>query len=161
MVFIAPGVTSYQGYNMGFRIYTIDGDYGNSSHALLDHQSWYMDIAEANKNNATKWEYEYSAKVSSFTVTADGQVLTNLLHAPPQISYRMTGMAPSDWDQLVKNFVKDDNLFQEFYRYYLKRPHTSTPCSGGCKTSLLCDMVSSKSGDRSKCNFSSMLKSDL
>lgn len=63
VVFIAPGVTSYQGYNMGFRIYTIDGDYANSSHALLDHQSWYMDLAQANKDNATKWEYEYSAKV--------------------------------------------------------------------------------------------------
>lgn len=63
VVFICPGVTSYQGYNLGFRIYTIDGDYNGTSYALLDHQSWYMDIAEANKNNATKWQYGYSAKV--------------------------------------------------------------------------------------------------
>lgn len=63
VVFICPGVTSYQGYNLGFRIYTIDGDYNGTSYGLLDHQSWYMDIAEANKNNATKWQYGYSAKV--------------------------------------------------------------------------------------------------
>lgn len=63
VVFIAPGVTSYQGYNMGFRIYTIDGNYSNSSHALLDHQSWYMDLADANHSNTTKWQFEYSAKV--------------------------------------------------------------------------------------------------
>lgn len=68
----------------------------------------------------------------------------------------MNGMAPSDWDQLVKNFVKDDNLFQEFYRNYVKR-HASTACHGGCKTSLLCEMVSSKAGDRSKCNFSTKM----
>lgn len=62
-MYICPGVTPYQGINLGFRIYTIDGDYNDSSHALLDHQSWYLDLAEANKNNVTKWQYGYSAKV--------------------------------------------------------------------------------------------------
>lgn len=63
VLYVCPGVTSFQGYNMGFRIYTIDGDYNGSSYALLDHQNWYLDINDANKNNVTKWQYEYSAKV--------------------------------------------------------------------------------------------------
>ena len=41
----------------------MDGDYNGTSYGLLDHQSWFMDIADANKNNATKWQYGYSAKV--------------------------------------------------------------------------------------------------
>ena len=56
-------MTSYQGYNLGFRIYTIDGEYNGTSYALLDHQSWFMDIAEANEKNVTHWQYGYSAKV--------------------------------------------------------------------------------------------------
>ena len=67
VVYIAPGVTSYMGYNLGFRIYTIDGNYNGSSHALLDHESWYFDLAAANKNNVTKWQYSYSAKVGQLT----------------------------------------------------------------------------------------------
>ena len=28
---LGPSVTSYQGYNMGFRVYTIDGDYNGTT----------------------------------------------------------------------------------------------------------------------------------
>lgn len=31
IAFIGPSVTTYQGYNPGYRIYDIDGDYANSS----------------------------------------------------------------------------------------------------------------------------------
>ena len=31
VAFLGPSVTSYQGYNMGFRVYTIDGDYNGTT----------------------------------------------------------------------------------------------------------------------------------
>lgn len=76
-------MTSYQGYNLGFRIYTIDGDYAGSSHALLDHQSWFLDLGEANKNNVTKWQYGYSAKVRSHNsakVSCHGRLSVEVLN---------------------------------------------------------------------------------
>ena len=72
----------------------------------------------------------------------------------------MDGLTPADWDSLVKRFVTNDDLFQEFFRNYVKRVQTSA-CTGRCKTSLLCAMVSSRSGDRSKCNFSNSQDSFL
>ena len=70
-----------------------------------------------------------------------------------QISYKMAGLHPSDWDDLVSRFDKDDDLFQDFYRNYVKRVATSK-CTGHCKDALLCEMVTSRSGDTSKCHFS-------
>ena len=66
----------------------------------------------------------------------------------------MSGMHPSDWDSLVDRFAEDDNLFQEFYQNYVKRAPT-TKCTGNCKSALLCEMVRSRTGDDSKCHFSS------
>ena len=64
----------------------------------------------------------------------------------------MAGLRPSDWDDLVIRFDKDDDLFQEFYRNYVKCAPTSK-CTGHCKDALLCAMVTSQNGDSSKCNF--------
>lgn len=93
--------------------------------------------------------------------------MANLLHVlivlslVSQVSYKMSGMHPSDWNNLVGRFDKDDDLFQEFYRNYVKRAAPSTKCTGNCKDALLCDMVRSRSGDDSKCHFSSHKESNL
>ena len=70
-----------------------------------------------------------------------------------QTSYRMSGMHPSDWDSLVARFAKDDDLFQEFHRNYVKRVAKIAKCTGNCKGALLCEMVRSRTGDDSKCHF--------
>ena len=62
VLYIAPGVTTYQQLNPSFRLYTID----SGSYELIDHDTYYMDLVEANKNGPTKdpeWKHEYSAKV--------------------------------------------------------------------------------------------------
>ena len=66
-MFIAPGVTSYPIFNMGYRIYTADGNYGNSTHTMLDHETYILDLAKARNlsdDSKPEWEFEYSAKVS-------------------------------------------------------------------------------------------------
>ena len=65
VLFIAPSVTSFAGLNLGFRTYTID----KKSYALLDHDTYYMNLIEANAVNHTNWQHEYSAKVSTHVAT--------------------------------------------------------------------------------------------
>lgn len=61
---MSPGVTPFQGLNLGYRIYTIDGEYSDSSHSVLDHETYVFDLEKANYNNTPEWVLEYSAKVS-------------------------------------------------------------------------------------------------
>ena len=87
VVHMAPSVTPYQYLNMGYRIYTVDGNYPNSSwvsghgcacsllacssllflslslQSLIDHDTYFMDLVDAKSKNATNWKHEYSAKV--------------------------------------------------------------------------------------------------
>lgn len=65
VLYISPGVTSYQGFNLGYRIYTIDGDYSDSTHSVLDHETYVFDLDKANYDNNPEWALEYSAKVSN------------------------------------------------------------------------------------------------
>lgn len=49
--------------NPGYRIYTVDGTYNGSSRQVLDHETYYMNLTDANISNKPKWSFEYSAKV--------------------------------------------------------------------------------------------------
>ena len=98
---------------MGYRIYTIDGDYTNTTNvsihyhimictccyiscyqSLLDFETFYMNVTDANLSNVPKWIHEYSASKD----------------------YHMTHCFPQDFDNLVKRFEKDDSLFQKYYK---------------------------------------------
>ena len=93
----------------------------------------------------------YSTKKSKIHTSLTINLSLNLF----QTSYKMSGMHPSDWDNLVGRFDKDDDLFQEFYRNYVKRVAKIAKCTGNCKGGLLCEMVRARTGDNSKCHFSS------
>ena len=49
--------------NPGYRIYTVDGNYNESSRQVLDHDTYILNITDANLTNKPKWVHEYSAKV--------------------------------------------------------------------------------------------------
>ena len=68
IMYVGPGVTTYQGLNLGFRFYTVDGDYNDSTHAVLDHEVYILDMGQANRDNNPHWVWEYSAKVRSTTL---------------------------------------------------------------------------------------------
>ena len=63
VLYVSPGVTSYQGLNLGYRVYTVDGEYSDSTHTVLDHETYIFDLDKANLNNTPEWVFEYSAKV--------------------------------------------------------------------------------------------------
>lgn len=71
----------------------------------------------------------------------------------------MAGMTPADWDQLVKQFQTNDTLFQEFYHNYCKQAPTQ-PCNSECKSWMLCNLVSSRSGDTLKCQTENHIDHD-
>ncbi|UYV61789.1 SMPD1 [Cordylochernes scorpioides] len=112
IAYVGPSVTTYEGVNPGYRIYTVDGNYKDSSkftnimigkivkfywyQLVLDHETYTMDLEEANRNDKPVWELEYTAKAD----------------------LGMPSLTPKDWNDLISRMAKDDDLFQKFYRYW-------------------------------------------
>lgn len=74
MYYVAPSVTTYPvssskfAANPAYRIYIIDGDYTNSTRRVLNHETYFLNLTEANAKNITQWRLEYDAKVNHFNV---------------------------------------------------------------------------------------------
>ncbi|GIY72021.1 sphingomyelin phosphodiesterase, partial [Caerostris extrusa] len=64
VAYIGPSVTSYDGVNPSYRIYTVDGSHPKSSSAVLDHETYYLNLTEANLWNRPTWRMSYSAAES-------------------------------------------------------------------------------------------------
>ncbi|CAI8030322.1 Sphingomyelin phosphodiesterase [Geodia barretti] len=93
VAYMGPAVTTYQGLNLGFRIYTMDGNYNGTSNALLDHESYWLNLTEANLKDKAEWKFEYSAKEA----------------------YGLGSLQPQEWARLIDRFKTDDALFQKFW----------------------------------------------
>ena len=61
--FLGPSVTTTSFLNPGYRIYTVDGAYDESTWQVLDFETKFMNLTEANMYGSPKWKLEYSAKV--------------------------------------------------------------------------------------------------
>ena len=89
-------MTPYYGLNPGYRIYHIDGNYQGSTRTVLDHETWVMDLQEANRHtvNSPRWYRLYTAREA----------------------LRMASLTPQEWDHLIQRMTYDDNLFQSYYK---------------------------------------------
>ncbi|XP_067142127.1 sphingomyelin phosphodiesterase-like [Centruroides vittatus] len=126
VAYIGPSITTYNSVNPGYRIYTVDGNYANSSRVVLDHETYFLNLTEANLTDKPVWKFEYSAKKV----------------------FNMSSLLPSEWDKLLKRFDNDDKVFQQFYRYYRKMSdYYKDPCTDDCKTKLLCKLRNGQSGN--------------
>ena len=68
IAYVCGSVTTYSNLNPSYRVYTVDGIYTGSSLQVLDHETYIMNLTDANMNgHQPKWELEYSAKVSYVT----------------------------------------------------------------------------------------------
>ncbi|ESP02348.1 hypothetical protein LOTGIDRAFT_92630, partial [Lottia gigantea] len=124
IAYISPSVTPYSDLNPGFRIYTVDGNYNGSSWAVLDHETYLLNLTSTNMYNTPKWTLEYSAKKA----------------------YGMNALNPADWDILITKMSTNNTLLNTFYRYYFKsRPDGS--CDETCKKKVLCALRSGRSHD--------------
>ena len=97
IAYIGPSVTPYYGLNPGYRIYHVDGNYAGTSRMVVDHETWIMDLQEANRHavDSPRWYRLYTAREA----------------------FRMPSLTPQDWDHLVHRMTYDDNLFQTYYKY--------------------------------------------
>lgn len=130
VAFIAPSVTTFINLNPGFRVYQVDGEYPESSHVVLDHETYILNLTEANKkpNEDPPWRLLYSALNT----------------------YGIKSAYPSDWDDLVQRFLQDDRLFQTFWFLHHKG-HVGEACQESCKTSVLCSLRTGRSNDLQLC----------
>ncbi|KAK7091157.1 sphingomyelin phosphodiesterase-like [Littorina saxatilis] len=123
VAYISPSVTPFSNLNMGYRIFTLDGNYSASSWEVLDHETYILNLTAANtRKSPPTWDLEYSAKAK----------------------YGMTSFFPEDWDVLVSRMEKNDSLLQTFHSYYYKS-HASGPCDSSCSEALVCALRSAKS----------------
>ncbi|XP_019863913.1 PREDICTED: sphingomyelin phosphodiesterase-like [Amphimedon queenslandica] len=94
ILYLGPSVTTYSYQNAGYRIYTVDGNYNESSRQVLDHDTYILNITDANLTNKPKWIHEYSAKDA----------------------YNMTNLTPDGWLSLLKEFLTNNDLFLKYYQ---------------------------------------------
>ena len=63
IAYLGPSVTPESFLNPGYRIYTVDGNYKGSTWQILDYDTMFLNLTEANLYGTPKWRVEYSAKV--------------------------------------------------------------------------------------------------
>merc|ERR1712126_775363 len=106
-----------------YRIYTVDGNYEGSSFAVLDHETWYMDLEKANSaesNYTPEWKKLYSARDA----------------------YGLENLQPQQWYEFTKKMANDDEAFNLYYEHWHRKASVAEPCDAKCKKVKLCDIVS-------------------
>jgi sphingomyelin phosphodiesterase len=126
IAYIGPSVTPYYDLNPGYRIYYVDGDREHSTRAVLDHETWVMNLKEANLYDYPIWEKLYST----------------------QAAYNLPSLRPEDWDVFVNNLAEDQTSFDLYYKHYWKNSPTRPVCDAECKKRMICDLRSGRSHDR-------------
>ncbi|XP_059484529.1 sphingomyelin phosphodiesterase-like isoform X2 [Neocloeon triangulifer] len=132
--FVGGGATAYTDVNPNYRVYTVDGVREGSTFRVLDHETWYYNLTEAN--------------LAGPDVPPNWQKLYNFKEA-----YGLASLHPKDLDAFVTNLVKDKDLQDKYYGYYVKLGDSSLEkgCNDKCRKSLICDIVTTVHTDDAKC----------
>lgn len=130
VAFLAPSATTYIGLNPGYRVYQIDGNYPGSSHVVLDHETYILNLTQANEPGATPhWQRLYRARET----------------------YGLPNALPAAWHDLVYRMRGDTQLFQTFWFLYHKGHPPSEPCGMPCRLTTLCAQLSARSDSPALC----------
>ncbi|KZC11549.1 Sphingomyelin phosphodiesterase, partial [Dufourea novaeangliae] len=126
IAYVGPSVTPYYDLNPGYRIYYVDGDHPKTTRLVVDHETWVMNLKEANLYNYPIWHKMYSARQA----------------------YQMPSLLPKDWDSLIDKMSNEPSLFHLYYKHYYKNSPVRPMCNDECRKRLLCDLRSGRSHDR-------------
>ncbi|CAO1430795.1 unnamed protein product, partial [Diamesa tonsa] len=126
VAYIGPSVTPYYDLNPGYRIYYVDGDHDASTRLVIDHETWIMNLKEANLYDFPIYYKLYSARAA----------------------YGMIGLRPADWDDMINNMTDDQEKFDLYYKNYWKNSPVRPACDADCRKKILCDAKSARSHDR-------------
>ena len=121
MAYVTGSVTTYGFNNPGYRIYTLDGLYQNTTWQVLDHETYFMNLTEANlkgRNETPVWRLEYSARRA----------------------FNMTTLFPADWSALVDRASRDLNGtdFNNLFKFFDKSSDVARECDEDCKKKFAC-----------------------
>ncbi|KAJ7997559.1 hypothetical protein DPEC_G00230260 [Dallia pectoralis] len=140
VAFIAPSATTYINLNPGYRVYLMDGNYDDSSRFVLDHETYILNLTEANHQPG-----------GLAALTPDPKPKWTLLYRASE-AYGVSTLFPSDWDRLIRTFLQDDRVFQRFW-FLRHKGHVSEPCIDTCKTSILCFLRSGRYAELEQCDL--------
>ncbi|XP_034650658.1 sphingomyelin phosphodiesterase isoform X1 [Drosophila subobscura] len=126
IAYIGPSVSPYYDLNPGYRVYYVDGDHDSTTRLVIDHESWIMNLKEANLYGYPIWYKLYTARAA----------------------YNMKALRPSDWNNLINELTNNQELFELYYKYYWKNSPARPTCDAECKKRLICDCKSGRSHDR-------------
>jgi len=135
VAYIGPSITTFGNVNPGYRIYTIDGEYKDSSFKVLDFETYYLNLTEANHNRDSKpleYQLSYSARKE----------------------FDLEDLSPENWHNFVLRMKNDTKLFNKFYKLFYNRSDNigSNNCDGkGCKRDILCRLVTANSHNSCFC----------
>ncbi|XP_030684561.1 sphingomyelin phosphodiesterase isoform X2 [Nomascus leucogenys] len=130
VAFLAPSATTYIGLNPGYRVYQIDGNYSGSSHVVLDHETYILNLTQANIPGAIPhWQLLYRARET----------------------YGLPNTLPTTWHNLVYRMRGDMQLFQTFWFLYHKGHPPSEPCGTPCRLATLCAQLSARADSPALC----------
>lgn len=94
IAYIGPSVTPWTDLNPAYRIYYVDGDHDDTTRLVVDHETWSMNLEEANDVGTPIWRKLYTAKDA----------------------YSLPSLRPADWSDFITRMKNNDELFELFYR---------------------------------------------
>ena len=124
IAYIAPSITPYHGLNPSYRLYSVAAD-----GRVVDHQTYVMDLEEANKRPDQDPHYRllYSARSA----------------------YNMPDLSPLSWHNVANRLQDNKTFFNMFYRNY-NSGSVKKLCDPICRRRLICRLVSSQSHQTDK-----------
>jgi sphingomyelin phosphodiesterase len=116
IMYIAPSVTPLKHQNPSVRIY----HYYKDTYEIFDIEQYVADLDKANANGKLQYRLEYTAKKA----------------------YGLTSLSPQAWMSVVNMFKTNDTLWQQYYRFWRGEYPHETPCTGICKKTMICEILS-------------------
>ncbi|CAL4151209.1 unnamed protein product, partial [Meganyctiphanes norvegica] len=131
VAYVAPSATPWEHLHPGYRIYYLDGEHINTTWAVVDHETWIMNLTEAQETGKPRYYQLYSAKDE----------------------YSMDGLLPANWDDFAQRMSQDRSLFDLYYKNFHKASEMMLEmgCDDVCYQQRLCDVVTSDRNNLGPC----------
>ena len=98
---------------------------------MLDHQTYYLDLREANTNRT---ELTFALEYSALS------------------SLGLTDLSPLSWARYTESLATNQTEWKLFYQRYSRYGEFSShPCKTACRQDILCRLVTFQSGDDQMC----------
>ncbi|XP_026477056.1 sphingomyelin phosphodiesterase-like [Ctenocephalides felis] len=130
VAFNGGSITTYVNRNPNYKIYKVNA----ANFEIVDIESWYYDLAEANKNSIVnpEWKQMYGSFKTEFGLNS---------------------LNSSEMHRLVLNMKTSDKLGKKYFEYKVKRadPELKKGCDKTCLKNHMCAIVTTVVSDLIQC----------